>query len=58
MNMDDLVRRSAENQKMRQETSTHLALLAREFQFTLASIKRLERKAVARRERRNNLGGH
>ena len=58
MNMDDLVRRSAENQKMRQETSTHLALLAREFQFTLASIKRLERKAVARRVRRNDLGSH
>jgi hypothetical protein len=56
MNTDDAVRKSAESLKAREQTSTRLTLLAREFEFTLASIKRLERKAVAGRKRRHDLG--
>jgi hypothetical protein len=58
MNTDDPLRKSAESLQMREQTSTRLALLVREFEFTLASIKRLERKAVAGRKRRNDLGSH
>ena len=53
MNIDDPLRKSAENPKAMQQTSTRLTLLARDLQFTLASIKRLERIAVDRARRRN-----